>query len=265
MPKHGFMLCADYDERKHPSQAIAEIKYDGMMALYENGRFYNRHGRDVTFQFPELRVDPTLVIVGEIVILKDGISKFHLMHKRNIDNPKDIRLKSMLYPATFAVFDVLEIQGQDIQDQTLERRRIVLNQLEKSGLVNDHVMVGGYWGCPKEKVQDLLSLMRDQHAEGIVVKDLNSRYTANRSDGWMKLKAWRTEDYDILRPEVTENGATVIWIVNKGYEQKVVVNDEDLAARIRNGQVKRVTIRFLDEEPSGALRQPHVHGVPWTK
>ena len=232
------------------------------MVLAEGGRLINRKGRDVTNQFPEIRVDPTVVLVGEIVILQNGLSQFHMMQRRNTDNPKEVALRSKLYPATLIAFDVLEVKGQDFSKDPLSARRRLLENLEKTGLVNDHVFVAGYWGCPKDKVEDYLQLMRDQDAEGIIVKDLDASYEARRGQAWMKLKAWKEAEYDILRHEVTENDGFVVWISNKGREQKVVVNKVDLRNRIESGGVTRLVIRYLTEEDTGALRQAHVYGLP---
>ncbi len=265
MPKYGFQLCADYDKGKHPTNAIAEVKFDGMMVLAEHGRLYNRKTRDVTFQFPEVHVADGIVIVGELVIMRDGLSQFHLLQKRNVDNPSEIRLRSMLYPATLVAFDLLEINGQDLTDQRLEDRRKALEGFEHTKALNGSVHVAGYWGCPPDKVDCYLDFMRQQSAEGIVVKDLDARYRPVRNAAWMKLKCWKEEDYDILRHEITDNGGFVIWISNRGYEQKVVVNGRELMSKIAAGQVNRVTVGFLDVEASGALRQPHVRGVPWGK
>ncbi len=234
-----------------------------MMVLAETSRLYNRKLRDVTFQFPEVRVDPNLTLVGELVILRQGISQFHWLQKRNVDNPKEIRLRSIVYPATFVIFDVLEVSGQDFAKASLSERRRVMENLESTGMLNASCHVAGYWGCPPEKVQDYLNLMRDQSAEGIVVKDLDALYEPRRSRNWQKLKAWKDNDYDVQSFEVTDKGGFVVWIENKGYRQKVVVNDTNLSGQIQRGEVKRLKIRYLDEETSGALRQPHVHGVPW--
>ena len=265
MPNYDFQLCADYDPKKHPSNAIAEIKYDGMMILAEGGRLYNRDKRDVTFEFPEVHVHPAVVMVGEVVILKDGVSQFHLLQKRKTNNPKEIRLRSMIFPATLVAFDVLSVNGVDYQDKPLSERRKILEDLKGTGLLNDHVYVASYWGCPPEKVDEYLQMMRDQNAEGIIVKDLDAPYRGgSRNAGWQKLKAWKEAAYDIQKHEITGNGGFVIYIANKGYLQKVVVNSRQLADDIAKGNVKRVLIRYLDEEPgTNALRQPHVIGSSW--
>ncbi len=267
--KHDFQLAADYDPKKHPANAIAEIKYDGMMVLAEDGRLYNRDHRDVTYEFPEVQVHPAVVLVGEIVILVEGVSQFHLLQKRKTNNPKEIHLRSMIFPATLVAFDVLSVNGVDYQGQPLSERRKILEDLKGTGLLNGHVYVASYWGCPPEKVDEYLQMMRDQNAEGIIVKDLDAPYRgtgekSRSSRAWQKLKAWKEAHYDIQKHEITENGGFVIYIANKGYLQKVVVNSRQLADDIAKGNVKRVLIRYLDEEPgTNALRQPHVIGASW--
>jgi len=234
-----------------------------MMVLVENGRIYNRKGRDVTARFPEVKVDPSVVLVGELVILVNGFSQFHMMQKRNVDNPKEVAIRSRLYPATLVAFDVLEVQGQDFRKDPLSARRKLLENLEKAGLTNEHVFVSGFWGCPPEKVPEYLDLMRQQEAEGIIVKDLDAPYAEKRGDAWLKLKAWVEQEFDVLSHEVTENGGFVIWIENKGYRQKVVVNKRDLQQAVASGKVRRLVIRYLSEGETGALRQPHVYGLPF--
>ena len=268
--KYGFQLCAEYEAKKHPKNAIAEPKYDGMMVLVENGRLYNRRLRDVTYQFPEVQVDPALVLVGEIVIMQDGLSQFHMLQKRNVDNPKEIRLRSMALPATLVAFDLLELNGQDVSGEPLSVRRQALANLQGSPAFNGHVHVSGYWGCPQDKVDEYLAFIRQQLAEGIVVKDLDMPYKPMRNNAWMKLKAWIEEEFDIVRPEITEKGGFVVHINHKGYDQEVVVNNRSMVDGIAKGSIQRLIIAYLPvegkaSEASGALRQPHVRGVPWRK
>jgi ATP-dependent DNA ligase len=268
--KYGFQLCQEYEAKRHPKNAIAEPKYDGMMVLVENGRFYNRRQRDVTHQFPEVQVDPALVLVGEIVIMQDGLSQFHMLQRRNVDNPKEIRLRSMTLPATLVAFDLLELNGQDISGEPLTVRRQALANLQGSPAFNGHIHVSGYWGCPQDKVDQYLDFMRQQLAEGIVVKDLDMPYKPNRNCAWLKLKAWIEEEFDIARHEITDKGGFVVHINHKGYDQEVVVNNRSMMDGIAKGSIQRLIIAYLPvegkaAEASGALRQPHVRGVPWRK
>ncbi len=264
MPKHGIQLCNEYEARKHPKSAIAEVKFDGLMALVENGKIYGRrHKYDITYQFPEIHVDRGLVVLGEIIVQGGDLSQFHLIQMRNVENLVEIRLRSQSNPASLVVFDVLEVDGKNLEREPLSKRREILEGL-KPRLENEHVQVAGFWGCPPEKVPEYLDMIRAQNGEGIIVKNLDAGYWPTRNDGWLKLKAWKERTYEVLGFDVTENLGFVVCIENKGYQQKVVVNAIDLQNRIRTGGVRQLLIRYLDEEPSHALRQPHVVGVPWT-
>ncbi len=62
-------------------------------------------------------MDPSVAIVGEIVILVNGLSQFHMLQKRNVDNPREVALRQTIFPATLVAFDVLEVGGHDcVQD-----------------------------------------------------------------------------------------------------------------------------------------------------
>lgn len=268
MPRHGFQACNVWDEKKHPGNAIAEIKYDGMMVLAEDGRLWNRpregkNARDVTAYFPEVRVHDSLAVVGELVILKDGISQFHLLLRRLVENPKDVRLRSVLYPATLVAFDLLEMNGQDLQGDPLSVRRKALEGLEHSKALNGSVHVADFWGCPPDKVTEYLELIQGMGGEGVIVKDLDAPYAPKRSDAWLKVKAWETVDLDVQGHVITDKGAVNVLVVHQGRQQEVVVGNQELAAKVVAGKVKRITIRYLRVEDSGALYEAHVHGVPW--
>ncbi len=265
MPKHGFQLCDEYDLKRHPKDAIAEVKYDGTMVVVEDGRLYNRHNRDITEQFPEVQVPPWATLVGEMVVLDHGVSDFNKLLMRKTENRKQIQLRSIAWPATLIAFDLLELRGNDLQGLPLRERRKRLEDLEAAGLMSKSVHVPGYWVCPPEKVPYYLQLMREQLGEGIIVKDLDARYEPKRGHNWMKVKGWEQTEKEILRHEITPNGGFVVYIPTKGGEQRVVVNDRQLAGRIAEGKVQKLWIRFLEVEPSGLLRQPHVHRVAYDK
>lgn len=275
--EHGWQLCGDYDERHHPDRAIAETKFDGMMCMtaHADGRLWNRPrekkpSRDVSVHFPEIVIPPGVVLLGEICILQNGVSQFHRLQSRMVDNPAEIRIRSRMLPATFVAFDVLWVNGQSFENETLEARRRTLNAVP-GAYQTQGVFVPPYWDCPKEKVPELLELMRTSLAEGIIVKDLDARYKPGRGHGWMKVKAWEEFTADIRDMEVTANLGFVVYVdTPKGYRQKVVVNDTALQGRVQRREVTKLVVRYLNagtqdglEPGTGAMRQPHVAGVPY--
>ncbi len=262
--RYGFQLCQEWEKGKHPRNAIAEVKHDGMMVLAEDGRLINRRLRDVTHQFPEINVPKDVVLVGEIVAgdsRAPATARFHALQRRNTDNPKEIILRSLTFPAHLMVFDILEVQGLDCSGFPLSERRKALEGVQLPWSIHKV----DFWGCPLEKVDEYLSTVRSMQGEGLVIKDLDARYRFDRVDAWLKLKAWKEKVYPVLRHETTEALGFVVFISNEGREQKVAVNDPRLADLVRAGKVERLRVRYLDVEPMGALRQPHVAGIPWKK
>jgi bifunctional non-homologous end joining protein LigD len=177
--------CLPSSAERPPSSPgwIHEIKHDGyrLMARRDAAgvRLLTRNGRDWTSRFPliieavtALKVGSCL-IDGEAVCCDDnGMAVFAKLRQRRNDR------HVVLY-----AFDLLELDGQDLRREPLERRKILLARLlakAKAGLqVNDHLAA----------TSDVVF----RHAcelglEGIVSKRLGSRYRSGRSRDWLKFK-----------------------------------------------------------------------------
>jgi ATP-dependent DNA ligase len=165
------------------SNWIHEIKHDGyrLMARRDAAgvRLLTRNGHDWAARFPliieavtALKVRSCL-IDGEAVVCDDnGVAVFAKLRQRRNDR------HVLLY-----AFDLLELDGQDLRRESLERRKILLARLlvrAKVGLqVNDHLAAAG----------DVVFRHACQLGlEGIVSKRLGSRYVSGRSRDWLKFK-----------------------------------------------------------------------------
>jgi bifunctional non-homologous end joining protein LigD len=177
---------------------LFEIKWDGMRAaaIVSDGRcsLQSRTGRDVTAQFPELRVLPErllarqAVLDGEIVVLDEkGRSNFERLQPRmQSARPGAALLKEA--PADYYLFDLLYCDGFDLRQAPLgERKRLLRALLGASPPVrySDHVV---------ERGEELFELARRQGAEGIIAKRIDSPYGGGRSELWKKLKGVRELD-----------------------------------------------------------------------
>ena len=240
------------------------MKYDGMMALAERGRFFNRSrsrngdgnrkGREITYRFPEIVLPDDVVLVGEICHFVNGVSSFRHILKRMCDNPTEIRLRSRTITCDFVVFDILELDGQDLRDLPFKDR---LGHLDRLSASKGLRIAERY---PIEKLEAILEIVGNFRGEGVIIKDLSKAYVPKRSENWLKLKLWKKRTFTIERHEITENRGFVLYINNKGYEQKVVCNDIRYQQRVLNGH-GFVEVKFLAEEDSGALRQPFCYRV----
>ncbi|TET92003.1 MAG: hypothetical protein E3J35_00655 [Methanomassiliicoccales archaeon] len=276
---YGFQLCEWFDPKLQPDHSIVEVKFDGTMAIFEDGRLRNRRKRDITERFPEVQISEfanDVVLVGEVCCFSNGVSDFRKILRRNTDNPTKIRLLTKTNPATYIVFDVLEYKGEDITHKPLRERRAVLDEWYSTvylqGLNGSDLARGveraNKWEVDKSDpcgLDGILEIITNYKAEGIIVKNPDSPYIPDRTTNWLKLKAWKTKVFEILRHEITDNRGFVIYIRNNGHEQRVAVNGQNDQQRILRGMGRFAKVRYLREEESGALYEGHFHGFAKSK
>lgn len=169
-----------------------EVKWDGVRILADTlrdadaTRMWSRNGNDVTPAWPEISAGPLAgrdaLVDGEVIALNDrGVPDFRVLQDRiHTRKPTTALRLSASIPATFMVFDLLRLDGTDLTDQPLERRRELLRGLE----------LGGTWQVPDsyDDGQMLHDATLQQGLEGIVSKRRTSRYVLDqRSPHWVKL------------------------------------------------------------------------------
>ena len=158
-----------------------EIKWDGFRALTvidgERVRVYSTNGIDVTAKRHELTPihqglhGDQAVLDGEMLAMDDnGRFRFELLQAGEA-------------PVTYLVFDILELQGQDVIALPYEDRRRLLDQAVEPGanwLLSPWQVGGG---------AVLLEASREQGLEGVMAKRLDSPYLpGRRSPAWRKIK-----------------------------------------------------------------------------
>ncbi len=163
---------------------IYEIKWDGYRAIAEidNGtvRFYSRNGLDFGDRFASInkalqKIKHKAILDGEVVLLneKDLPDFQKLQHYENHLN----------YPLVYYVFDLLELNGKNIEHLPLvERKELARQLLRKNQVIRycDHV--------DKQGVA-FLEKAREQGLEGVIAKRKDSTYARGiRSKEWLKIK-----------------------------------------------------------------------------
>jgi bifunctional non-homologous end joining protein LigD len=169
---------------------VYEEKYDGYRILaYKEGqrvRLYSRNAIDRTERFSEIaaaiaKLRPaTLLLDGEVSVFDPkGVSRFQLL--QNLGTGKSV----------FAVFDCLYKDGKDLRAQPLSERRVAL---EKSLSRNK-------WIVPSARLAadglEAYRLATQRKFEGLVAKDLASRYVEGRSTSWLKVKVHQEDEFVI--------------------------------------------------------------------
>ena len=162
---------------------IHEIKHDGFRILARRTAkrvwLFTRHGTDFTARYPKIAAAlkdlpvSSCVLDGEaIVVNANGLSVFDLIRYRQHD-----------HAALLCAFDLIELDGQDLRWQPVERRKAMLADLlqdTRDGIAfNQH-----YEGDGAAIFEHACSL----GCEGIVSKRLGSHYRSGRVEHWLKIK-----------------------------------------------------------------------------
>jgi bifunctional non-homologous end joining protein LigD len=164
---------------------LFEIKWDGYRAIAEVERgsvsLYSRNNLSFSHRYPAVvrsleKLDFNAVLDGEIVVLdKDGKPRF-----QNIQQYDPAGANPIIY----YVFDILYLDGYDLRNVPLLKRKEKLKEVLPEGdpvlRYSDHIMEKGLF---------LFGEMKKQNLEGVIAKRTDSRYlTGTRSSEWLKIK-----------------------------------------------------------------------------
>ncbi|WP_245979539.1 ATP-dependent DNA ligase [Gryllotalpicola protaetiae] len=196
------MLATLGSERSVPDDDIAvEMKWDGVrvLAYVRDGktRLVSRNGIDITTTYPEFGslAERTgghdAVLDGEVIgVDKRGIPDFGLLQQRmRLTKPADVARVAKGVPVKFMLFDVLELDGRDVTDESYdERRRMLEESVHSKG---DILVPPAFDGT----VAEGLARARELRLEGVMVKNPTAPYRpGKRSEAWIKVKLHRTQE-----------------------------------------------------------------------
>lgn len=194
----AYPLEKDLDDLGKREEWQIEYKWDGIRGQIirrNNEVFIWSRGEElVTEQFPEIKnvvqnMKGNFVLDGEILAVKDQqVLNFNELQKRL--NRKTLTKKMLTdIPIQVFVYDLLELEGNDLREKPISARRAMLEEL----LLNEN----------PEKIQlseviefenweDLNQIREDSRAlnsEGLMLKQKNSHYHSGRKKGdWWKWK-----------------------------------------------------------------------------
>ncbi|GAA4337988.1 DNA ligase D [Mucilaginibacter gynuensis] len=171
---------------------IYERKLDGYRALGytgKNAKLISRNGIDFSKDYKKVvdeleEITKDAIIDGELVIEDDkGRSRFQDI--QHYDGDKDnLTLK-------YYVFDLLKLNGHDIRDLELIKRKKLLETLiaqhpTPSIIYSKHV---------EGKGTDLFNKAKKEEWEGVIAKNGQSYYNSGkRSDSWLKFKYQNSQE-----------------------------------------------------------------------
>ncbi|MBT8232159.1 MAG: ATP-dependent DNA ligase [Bacteroidia bacterium] len=193
-----YALDVELDKIGQPEDWMAEYKWDGIRGqlIKREGQVYlwSRGEELITHQFPEfatlLELEDDFVIDGEILIFKEGkVQNFNILQKR-LGRKSPSKKFIAERPAIIMLYDILEINGEDIRHKNQTDRREKLEELYFKNEENSA------WQLSENiKFTDWTSLekireeARSINAEGLMLKSKSGAYKTGRKKGdWYKWK-----------------------------------------------------------------------------
>jgi bifunctional non-homologous end joining protein LigD len=188
---------------------VFEIKWDGVRAILffnKKRQIYelkSRNDKSITRRYPELQSSleaainckESIIIDGEIVILDEkGYPNFQNHQRRmNIDSLRDIDALSNQIPATYYIFDILYLDGNNLQNLSFLDRRHTLSDVI---MPNDRARISDF---VEEKGTQMFTTIKKMNLEGIMAKRKTSKYLqGRRSADWLKIKNIKTQDCIVI-------------------------------------------------------------------
>ncbi len=199
MPEHLAPMLATPGRLPREEQGWSfEVKWDGVRALlyWRPGhpghmRITSRTGKEIGLRYPELHAlgrqlgNHEAVLDGEIVAFDErGLPSFERLQKRmHLSSATAIARAAREIPITYAIFDLLFLDGRATAELPYRRRRELLERLG---------LKGPAWQVPALREgggAELLAATAEQGLEGVIAKRLDSPYRSGQRGGeWVKIK-----------------------------------------------------------------------------
>ncbi len=191
------MLATLSDRRDFGDDWLLERKLDGerCVARKENAvvRLESRTGKDLTGTYPEVHAAVAaqaarrMLLDGEVVAYDGEQTSFSRLQQRlGVATPSAQLLAAC--PVVYCVFDLLELEGEDLTAESLLRRR---ERLRRAILSRGALQLTEAWRGDSER--RFAEACRSGW-EGLIAKRADAPYTRGRSKDWLKLKCvWEQE------------------------------------------------------------------------
>lgn len=242
---------------------IYELKWDGercIAYLDPKAGTELRNKRQVKMlpKVPELadihrQAKKRCILDGELLCIVDGKPQFEAIQRRSLmSNRFKIEMESKRYPATFAAFDCLYYDGQDLTGKPLSERKQYLNKAVRE---TERLAVSRTF--PYNQAGALFALAREQGLEGIVAKRLDSLYIqGKRTRNWMKIKNLLDDDYVVCGWIPKENH--MISLILGQYREGRLVYKGHVTLGV--GGEAFAVIRYQPQAIRPAVEAPEGHG-----
>jgi bifunctional non-homologous end joining protein LigD len=266
------MLATLTDRRDFGDGWLLERKFDGERCAArkagDNVRLESRSGKDLTSTYPEVRAalaaqdSRDLLVDGEVVSYDGDQTSFTRLQQRlGLTSPSAEHVAS--YPVVYCVFDILEVDGEDLTDRPLfERREMLTKRIRPSAALQ-----------PTEAWRDdsqrrFVAACRSGW-EGLIAKRIDAPYVAGRSRDWLKLKCVWEQEFVVGGYTDPGGGRTDFGALLVGYYEQGALR---YAGKVGTGYTKAtlrelgIRLRALEvAEPAFVDARPIPRGTHWTR
>jgi DNA ligase D-like protein (predicted ligase) len=259
----SLMLATLTDRRDFDGDWLLERKFDGERCVARKVdtvvRLESRGGKDLTETYPEVHAavaaqrSRDLLLDGEVVAYDGDQTSFTRLQQRlGLTRPSPEQVAK--FPVVYCVFDILELDGVDLTEQPLLKRRARLTEAIQPSSALQHSEA---W---RDHSQRRFAAACGAGWEGLIAKRVDAPYIAGRSKDWLKLKCvWEQEfvigGYTEPVGSRTDFGALLVGYYEQGslrYAGKVGTGFtqatlHDLGVRLR--KLETAESAFVDARP----------------
>ncbi|ESY71813.1 ATP-dependent DNA ligase [Mesorhizobium sp. LNHC252B00] len=251
-----FQLCTLTDDIPAGSNWLFEMKFDGYRAQVaisgSEVRVYTRNGHDWTRQFKvilaplQALTKGSALIDGEIVAIdSQGRANFSML-KTGI---------AAGMPLKFYAFDLLELNGNDLSNQSLLERKERLADLLGERDPEDSLQFSSHIADHGKKVFD--TMCASGH-EGIIAKRADSRYVGDRTANWLKIKCTKRQEFVVGGYRPSDSGRGMASLILGTYENGKLI----YRGRVGTGFTEAMRRNILEQLEKRPLEKPPFASVP---
>jgi len=188
-----------------PDDYLVEWKADGIRAqlICRAGEVFiwSRGEEQIGHQYPEVQEAATAyvpdgtVLDGELLAFREGeVLPFGQMQRR-IGRKNVSKKMQQEVPVVFVAYDLLEHEGMDIREQSLQERRQKLEVLANTHLTSERFQLSPLLSGSWAELHTLREESRERNMEGFMLKRADAPYVGGRKTGiWWK---WKVDPYTL--------------------------------------------------------------------
>jgi DNA ligase D-like protein (predicted ligase) len=266
------MLATLSSRRDFGDDWLLERKFDGERCVARKSgdavRLESRTGKELTGTYPEVGAAVAsqrardLLLDGEVVAFEGEQTSFGRLQRRlGVSAPSDDLVAA--FPVVYCVFDLLELDGEDLRTRPLLERR---TRLTKRMRPQTGLQLSEAWrGDSQRRFAEACR----SGWEGLIAKQADAPYTEGRSRDWLKLKCTSEQElviggYTDPAGSRTDFGALLVGYYENGqlrYAGKVGTGYNAATLRDLGGRLRALE---TSESPFADAR-PIPRGTHWTR